>query len=46
VWQFIDASHGWLKVSHIDGLPNAVATWRTVRDGHVAPDVGYIVRRL
>jgi hypothetical protein len=42
--RFVDASHGWLKVRRIDGLQDAVNTWQAVRDGHVAPDVGYMIR--
>ena len=46
VKQFVAVSHGWLEVSRVDGLRDAVATWRAVRDGSVAPNVGYIVRCL
>jgi len=31
-------------VRRIDGLQDAVNTWQAVRDGHVAPDVGYMIR--
>lgn len=46
VKEFVAASHGWLEVRTVDGLRAAVTTWQAVRDGRVAPDIGYIVRCL
>ncbi len=43
VRQFVDDSHAWLKVVQVAGLVGAEATWRTVRSGKVAPDLGYII---
>jgi hypothetical protein len=43
VKKFADDSHAWLKVVHVTSLADAAATWRTVRSGQVAPNVGYII---
>ena len=43
VRQFVDDSHAWLQVIPIAGLPDAAATWQTVRSGRVAPNLGYII---
>jgi hypothetical protein len=43
VKKFADDSHAWLKVVHVTSLADAAATWRTVRSGQVALDVGYII---
>ena len=43
VKDFADRSRDWLRVVHVAGLTEAAATWQTVRNGRVAPDLGYIV---
>jgi hypothetical protein len=41
--EFVDSSRAWLTVTRVNGPEAAEATWRVVYDGHVPPDVGYIV---
>jgi hypothetical protein len=40
---FVDSSRPWLTVTRVNGPEAAEATWRVVYNGHVPPDVGYIV---
>jgi hypothetical protein len=40
---FVEHSHDWLAVRHVQGAVAAAATWREVHAGGTAPETGYIV---